>query len=301
MAEKTGDLVVVDRAEAVGVVVQGGLTDLMTRVDEVAQQHEEFYVSYVVGGRKALYKLLSSMLGVVQMVLNSVEKEQLIKDCKHVLRNSGIKTQSNSSDVAVMVRYMTRTDRKTTHVYARAIEAALAQGIGADGFSNFAEESGGLENIRALSVTKLDGSDSANADSTDYVAMTKEFLYLRTLVPVGKFEGTEGINRVESSSAVSYEYMVCVRRGDSSYDILTKIPADGEFEAQVIEHIAKGFKRNPASNVKGMEGLRMAAKKVYAEQRGMADEDFKLASSTAVAEEQKQSMSTTVVAATSSN
>ena len=301
MAEKTGDLVLIDKAEAVGVVVQGGLTDLMTRVDEIAQQHEEFYVSYVVGGRKALYKLLGSMLGVVQLVLNSVEKDQLIKDCKHVLRNSGIKTQSNSSDVAVMVRYMTRTDRKTTHVYARAIEAALAQGIGADGFSDFAEESGGLENIRALSVTKLDGSYSADADSTDYDAMTKEFLYLRTLVPVGKFEGTAALNAIEPDSAVSYEYMVCVRRGDSSYDIVTKIPADAAFEQQAIDCLSRVFKRNPASNKEGMDKLRLKAKKVYAEQRGMADEDFKLASSTAVAEEQKQSMSTTVVTATSSN
>ncbi len=122
---------------------------LIAQADEVASAHEQFNLQYVVGGRVALYQLLGRMFALVQQFESAPDRKELISKIRHQLRSEhGIKTQANSSDTTVLVRYMTRTDRKTAHVYARAIESARANSISVDQLPSYIEQAGGLEQIR---------------------------------------------------------------------------------------------------------------------------------------------------------
>ncbi|MCD8503548.1 MAG: hypothetical protein LRY53_08075 [Burkholderiaceae bacterium] len=235
--------------------------------DEVAREHEEFTVKYVVGGRLALYDLLGKMLATVQQFLSSADREQLIEEVRASLHGLGIKTQRNTSDIALLVRYMTRTDRKATHVYTRAIEAALENGVAVDGMRDFIDGSGGIEKIRASRAVDAQGNVSHSYSAVDYEAIAEEYLSLKTYVPMGKFDASPAFDSFRSNSA-AFEYFVCTRRIDG-YHILAKLPPTAEFERVAIRYLAQTMASDPDGTAKGMSKLRAAVAEV--KQQKMAD------------------------------
>ena len=126
---------------------------LIAQADDLALAHENFHTHFVVGGRVALYALLQKIYELVLKLEASSDQSFFVQQMRKNLKNKhGIKTQENSSPTAIVVRYITRADRKTAHVYARAIEAAKATDVPALEFSNYVEEQGGVEKIRATSA-----------------------------------------------------------------------------------------------------------------------------------------------------
>lgn len=139
------------------VVVQTGnlvvTKTLIGQAEDLAAEHEAFNTSYVIGGRKALYSLLGKIAVLVERFDTAVDKDDLIKIVRKNLQEQfGIKTQENTSDVTVLVRYITRADRKTAHVYARAIETARANQIAPVNVAGYLEQQGGIEQIRSIVV-----------------------------------------------------------------------------------------------------------------------------------------------------
>ena len=100
----------------------------------------------------------------------------------------GFKLIQPTADVALLVRNMTRSDRKSTHFYTRAIEAALENGIATDAMRDFIDGSGGIEKIRASRVVDAEGNVSHSYSAVDYEAIAEEYLSLKTYVPLGKFD-----------------------------------------------------------------------------------------------------------------
>ena len=226
----------------------------LAMAEQIAREHEEFTIKYVVGGRLALYDLLGKMLATVQEFLSAPDREQLIEKVRESLHGLGIKTQRNTSDIALLVRYMTRTDRKTTHVYTRAIEAALENGIATDAMRDFIDGNGGIEKIRASRAVDAQGNVSHSYSTVDYEAIAEEFLSLKIYVPLGKFEACAAFDSFRSNDA-AFEYFVCTRRIDG-YHILAKLPPTGEFEQIAIRHLAQNMASDPEGTAKGMKKLR---------------------------------------------
>ncbi len=226
----------------------------LAMAEQIAREHEEFTIKYVVGGRLALYDLLGRMLTTVQQFLTAVDREQLLESVRASLHELGFKTQSNTSDIALLVRYMTRTDRKTTHVYTRAIEAALENGVAVDGMRDFIDGNGGIEKIRASRAVDARGNVSHSYSAVDYEAIAEEYLSLKTYVPLGKFEANAAFDGFRSNSA-AFEYFVCTRRIDG-YHILAKLPPTPEFERLAIRHLAQSLASDPAGTDRGMRKLR---------------------------------------------
>lgn len=226
----------------------------LAMAEKIALEHEEFTIKYVVGGRLALYDLLGKMLAVVQQLMAATDREQLMDEVRASLRGLGIKIQSNTSDIALLVRYMTRTDRKTTHVYTRAIEAALENGIATDAMRDFIDSSGGIEKIRASRAVDAQGNVSHSYSTVDYEAIAEEFLNLKIYVPLGKFEACAAFDSFRSNDA-AFEYFVCTRRIDG-YHILAKLPPTGEFEQIAIRQLAQKMASDPEGTAKGMSKLR---------------------------------------------
>ena len=136
------------------VVLEGNLVvtkSLIGQAEDLAAEHEAFNTNYVIGGRKALYSLLGKIAVLVDQFDAAVDKADLIKIVRKNLQEQyGIKTQDNTSDITVLVRYITRAERKTAHVYARAIETARANQIAPAQFTEYLEQAGGIEQIRAI-------------------------------------------------------------------------------------------------------------------------------------------------------
>lgn len=154
---------------------------LIAQADDLALEHERFHTSYVIAGRMALYALLGKIYELVLKVESSVDCEFFVAQMRKNLKSKhGIRTQENSSTSAIVVRYVTRADRKTAHVYARAIEAAKASQVPAVGFSDYLDEQGGVEKIRSNHAQS--GKPSAQVQTTETKDVAKQpsvFSYLR--------------------------------------------------------------------------------------------------------------------------
>ena len=98
---------------------------LVCQADDLAEEHEQFNANYIVGGRLALYELLGKIFDLYKVLEASPDKKVLLGEMKHKLvHQHKIRVQTNSSDAGILVRYITRAERKTAHIYARVIEQA---------------------------------------------------------------------------------------------------------------------------------------------------------------------------------
>ncbi len=207
---------------------------LIGQADDIAAAHERFTAHYVVGGRSALYTLLGEMLNVINCIEASSERNRLIKIIKDRLRDKfGIKTQKNTSDLAVLVRYMTRADRKTVHVYTRVIEAAKKSGIQPGQLPSFIEGAGGIERIRALGA---DGAEDT-LDMSERIALTEEYLSCRTELPLAHFDANELLDLYGSKSS-AFSYFVCTRTCSGQFYVLSPLPPTAEFERIATRHLS---------------------------------------------------------------
>jgi hypothetical protein len=240
---------------------------LMAQAIGLAEAHNTFHTQYVIGGRKALYVMLANIMRFTVEVNASVEKDVLLKSIRHELQNKyNIKTQANSSTTAILVKYITRADRKTTHVYARAIDAAIASDVKADEFVEFAETEGGLEQISAIGVD-ADVKEKADTVASEKFALAEEYLIAREEVPFEVLDSS--LNRMDSECR--YEYLMCINTG-KQLKVVMKVPADLAFEQRATKLIGdfslKDWEKDSKACRKFIEAANIKRAERIAEDRG---------------------------------
>jgi len=240
---------------------------LMAQAMDLAEAHNEFHTQYVIGGRKALYEMLGNIMRFTVEVNASIEKDELIESIRHELQNQyNIKTQANSSTTAILVKYITRADRKTTHVYARAIDTALANNIKADEFVEFAEMEGGIEHIRAIGVD-AELKEQVKTVADEKFALAEEYLIAREEIPFEVLDSK--LYRMDSECR--YEYLMCVNTGKQLH-VVTKVPADKAFEERAIKLVGdfafKDWEKDSKACRKFIEAANIKRAERIAEDRG---------------------------------
>ncbi|MBT8584262.1 hypothetical protein G6694_06410 [Polynucleobacter paneuropaeus] len=201
---------------------------LISEADGLASEYESFYSNYIVAGRKALYQSLGKMYALAQKLDQSADKQEQVASMRQILSEKyNIRTQENTSDVAVLVRYITRADRKTTHVYARAIEAAKANEVPELHFAGYLEQEGGVERIRA------EGAESADTDLSKRLGIAKMYLNARRAFPLTSFKlNPKSTIQLEGSSDLNV--LICSESEGRQY-VLAKLPIDSTLEKKVLD------------------------------------------------------------------
>ncbi|QWD83145.1 hypothetical protein ICU98_06840 [Polynucleobacter sp. MWH-P3-07-1] len=232
---------------------------LISQADDLAKEHEQFNANYIVGGRLALYDLLAKIFTLYQQLDAAPDKKDLISDMKHKLVHSyKIRVQSNSSDTAVLVRYITRADRKTAHVYARAIESAVSNQISVEQFTDYVQECGGVENIRSLGVDPATKAKQEESEQFKYDLGWK-YCLSREELPFAVFESPTDFSKRKD---VSFEYYACIKRKGMRY-VIANIPADPAFHDRAIQLIGNqlGALENAEELVSKLHDKAMEARK----------------------------------------
>jgi hypothetical protein len=121
---------------------------LISQAEELATEHDLFNDKYIITGRRKLYELLSKIMGLAEQFEASPDRDDLFFNLRYKLKEANIKVQENTSDVALLVKYITRADRKTAHVYTRAIETAMACHYKAAELPDLISRKGGIEKIK---------------------------------------------------------------------------------------------------------------------------------------------------------
>jgi len=205
--------------------------NIISQADDLAEQHEQFNENYIVGGRLALYDLLEKILALYQQLQAAPDKKDLISKMKHkIVHSYKIRVQSNSSDAGVLVRYITRADRKTAHVYARVIESAVSNQISVERFKDYVQECGGLENIRSLGVDPAIKAMQGESQKSKF-DLGWQYCLAREELPLAAFETTVDFSKRKD---VSFEYYACIKRRGMRY-VIANIPADPAFNYRAIQ------------------------------------------------------------------
>ena len=222
------------------IEVKGNLVvtkSLIGQAEDLAAEHEAFNTNYVIGGRQALYSLLGKIAALVEQFDAAVDKDELLEIVRTQLQEQyGIKTQHNTSDITVLVRYITRADRKTAHVYARAIETARANRIAPAHFAGYLEQAGGVERIRANGVESID-SEISKPSLQEKLDLTRKYLNARREFPIATV-GVSAKQAVNFGVASHFNVLVCSEH-EGCYYVLAKLSADEALEKKLVEALAQ--------------------------------------------------------------
>jgi hypothetical protein len=203
------------------------------------------------------------MFDLYKVLEASPYKKGLLVEMKHrLVHQHKIRVQTNSSDAGILVRYITRAERKTAHIYSRVIEQALSNQISSDHFVEYIEQCGGIEQIR------LSGVDQAKAVENeqtlkDNQELAWKYCKAREELPFASFP-LKNVFDYLGKEKIWFEYYVCAKRGDKRY-VVANIPADKAFEERAITLIGNDLATTSSDIGEKVEELYEKAKQAHKE------------------------------------
>lgn len=213
---------------------------LIGQADDLAIEHENFHDHYIIGGRAALYELLGKIYNLAEQIDQCVDRDEQLVLLRTVLaQKHGIRTQENTSDTTVLVRYITKADRKTAHVYSRAIETARQNGIASNNFVSYVEQAGGVERIRSNAANAPDSEfkgENYEDELEDMLELTRDYLRARSELPMGSFKSPKGAPVDGEKGALTH--YICHERNGRQY-VLARLNISKEQETAMLKDLAK--------------------------------------------------------------
>ena len=212
---------------------------LIGEVDDLAKEHQDFQDRYIVAGRQALYELIGKIYFLAEKLdrcIDRVEQLDLLRNI--LLREYGIKTQENTPDLTVLVRYITRADRKTAHVYARAIETARANNVAPTNFAGYVQQVGGLERIRSNAADYSENLSDEIIDNKvdDMLELTKLYLSARSELPLATFKLPKKMMQGNKNGSLTHFF--CHERNGRQY-VLAQLSVEKKQELGMVQDVAR--------------------------------------------------------------
>jgi hypothetical protein len=139
---------------------------------------------------------------------------------------------------------VTRADRKTAHVYARAIEAAKASHVPAVGFSDYVDEQGGVEKIRSTQAQISNPEHKRFLIETEPALKPPSVLrYLRTRSEFPKASFLFNSEKVQEEEC-DFSIFVCIK-GRGRYMVLDQLdfPENVDLKNLLEEGLGPQLKR----------------------------------------------------------
>lgn len=254
---------------------------LISQAEELATEHDLFNDKYIITGRRKLYELLSKIMGLAEQFEASPDKEDLFFNLRYKLKEANIKVQENTSDVALLVKYITRSDRKTAHVYTRAIETAMACHFKAAELPQVIIEAGGLEKMRLAGVDD-EKVDEQQQLEDERLELTRTYLQSRGYFPFAKFASPNQFDGINNDNC-EFEYVVCTV-SNGHYNVVCKLPAEVELENYALKKLSAYLCKDMDKAREAIAKMRIKAneEREKLNQGGRAVEQIELANESAV-------------------
>lgn len=150
-AEKAAEL-------AKQVAIEQAVKGALVKGAELAKKYEATETSIVAfkdNSRQATFGLLVDVLAYVEELNKRTDLSEVLATMRVQLwKYWKIKTQENTSDLGVIVKYITRTKRKNAHMYTRVLEEAIKHKANSGNLLIYIEQRGGINKIVASSKAK---------------------------------------------------------------------------------------------------------------------------------------------------
>ena len=229
---------------------------VLTTGDALAIKHTNYYDTYITKGNSVLNALLTEIMEYAEIIFASGDAEEIIKAMRNTLKNSyKIKVQKNSNAIAVIVRYITRTNRKNAHVYARVIKLAFDAGKTSAELGNFIADNGGVSKIREKNL------NAAGVTLKEMKAHGINFYTLSWLMDLAennviatfKVDEKRNVELHEMARGGYFNYMICKSIGNNEYAVIDAVgEVDDKFE-EIICSKYFSYKYNMYARCRGTD------------------------------------------------
>ena len=199
---------------------------------------------------KILYKQLQDAYEVYDNVLRSEHCDDFFANLRGALYAQGFKIQSNTTDSALIIRYVfgANTQTKTIHDYSRALEGARYDSVDTDKFAEWLERKTITKVIEEQRAIKREIETPAERlDRARRVVL--RMLEIRETKPIVKFTTTE---HTAERRLLGKDLGLCVMlgyayrkfgRGDDALDVDINLnfllPPSLDFEIVIIDKLAR--------------------------------------------------------------
>jgi hypothetical protein len=223
----------------------------MTQGECLAIKHENYVAQYVTKANEELYLLLGEILSFAEGILATKNVKPIIKEMRSALTyKHKIKTQKNSTDLNIIVRFITRTSRKNALIYSQVLAKAISLNIKSEELAEYIKSNGGINKVRENANAAIT-ADQANKLANLQTYYANKLLDARaTSSPYATFE----IDKARTSELHDvarygeYVYMVCKKDGLGKFTVIDAIAMDKDLEARILQryfdyeqHALKGY------------------------------------------------------------
>ena len=170
-------------------------------------RHSTYVDKFVTLANDELYAILAAIMALYEQVNDSQDQAKLVKHIRQNLSSvHNIKTQANTKTTALVVKLVTRANRKTAHVYSRVLEVAIANGIDSSGLVKFIKLKGGIDKIRTA---------VNSAETTQQIKATEKNLQqqlrgqLAQKPPIGNVDLSAVSHTLPKACDVEFQHLLC--------------------------------------------------------------------------------------------
>lgn len=211
-------------------------TATVQKLDALAKRREEWEATAFTKANEGLYAILAECQEIyVEKFLNAGETDQkaLRADLKARLEAAGVKVQSNTMTLTMVVRFVFGSDRKRAHGYNYVIKAAISHEVTPQELPSWIKANGGIEEIKRKNVI----SDEALANREKREAALDE---VKSSAETAAIDPLGCVEFSESLSLGEHAVLVVQPNADGTASVVAVLP---EADNAVIQALYKKIAR----------------------------------------------------------
>jgi hypothetical protein len=184
---------------------------IVSKADALVKTREDWQQNEYARSNARLYEILADVLRMYEQVKDDKQlRAETVKQMKRQLQAAGVRVQMNTLAITLFVRYVFRTDRQRAMNYSRTLQAALAEGVTAEQFAQFVEDSGGVEQCKKQ-YTKSEKVVAKEQAIADAMTLVEEQLASSEQMPLATFQTSASL--VEG---LQDDYVFVMAKADST-------------------------------------------------------------------------------------
>lgn len=192
---------------------------LVQAANDLYEKNKKYEAHVLARSNKVLYAILSDVLALYQAAKNANCLADTTKEMKAVLKERGVRTQSNSPALTVFVRFIFNSDRKKAYNYANTLAAAIAAKVTPTDLPHFIERNGGVEECKKEYTQAAEVSQKHQQHVTMFYDVVDSLKAKKAMEIVDL-----GGQSVDLKDGTNFAFLVARRNLDGTFEILQAIP-----------------------------------------------------------------------------
>ena len=119
----------------------------LVKLDALANRRQVWQRDFYDKSNKALYALLSDCLGMYYEIKGSSAEKVVLEGIKANLEGRGIKVQTSTPVLTLIVKYVFNAESRSASAYSRALRVAANEAISVGNFAEWVTKVGGIEEV----------------------------------------------------------------------------------------------------------------------------------------------------------